>query len=356
MGWKSRLAAVMLGTMAVAAPLQAQAAPHDWTPQQLVNSDSAYAPALASCDHFGSAILVWKRTTDHRMAYRIYTIQRGWGLEQLLGGAGGTSGAPTVACGHHGYYVAWKGIDPDRGIYYTTSRDGQSWTPQQRVGGSAETYARPSIAVARYVYGDVQVSDVVHVAWKHSADDPRIYYTKRDIDFDPDWTPRAAVGGGSDPRYWTSAPPTLSYEFGRYDGSESTPGIVWTGSGGDSRVRYAALQRGGGVADPAFVAAGNATTERSPSAAAQNQTARQNAPGDGMVLWKAFGPDGGSIWHRAPGTGDQPQRLAQVGGASEPPAFAYLELRSFSGSRFVDLVAWKGSGSDTRLFYTFRER
>jgi hypothetical protein len=46
----------------------------------------------------------------------------------------GTSTGPSLAVFNNRLFMAWKGVDGDQGIYFS-SFDGNSWAPQQRVAG-----------------------------------------------------------------------------------------------------------------------------------------------------------------------------------------------------------------------------
>jgi hypothetical protein len=74
-----------------------------------------------------------------------------------MGAVGGVTGRP---------YAAWKGVDGDQGIYWS-SWDGQNWAPQQKIDG-AGTSVGPSLAA---------FNNSPYAAWKGVDGDEKIYWS-----------------------------------------------------------------------------------------------------------------------------------------------------------------------------------
>lgn len=64
-------------------------------------------------------------------------------------------------------YMAWKGIQGDEGIYWTTF-DGSNWAPQQKVGGVG-TSVGPALAPG--------FDRLLYMAWKGIVGDEGIYWS-----------------------------------------------------------------------------------------------------------------------------------------------------------------------------------
>jgi hypothetical protein len=87
-------------------------------------------------------------------------------------------------------YAAWKGIDDDQQIYWS-SLGGQNWAPQQKIEG-AGTSVGPSLAV---------VGVEPFALWKGVDGDSRILWTRYDGQI---WRPQQVIRG-----IGTSARPAL---------------------------------------------------------------------------------------------------------------------------------------------------
>jgi hypothetical protein len=77
-----------------------------------------------------------------------------------------TSVGPALAAFGNRLYAAWKGMDNDQDIYWS-SFDGTSWSAQHKVPGVG-TSVRPALAV---------FSNHLYMAWKGMDNDQNIYWT-----------------------------------------------------------------------------------------------------------------------------------------------------------------------------------
>lgn len=263
-----------------------------WTAAATVGGGTSAAPAAATCGY--TPHLVWKGANNDSRLFHTRMDQNGnWIEQRVISAAGGTSTSPAVACSQQdGLLVAaWKGAGTDTRIFYTVSQnEGDTWSPQREVGGG-RTELQPALAI---VPGEIIIP----------------------------------ARGGARPR---NTPPV--------------PFLVWKGLGADRRAHFSQLRNG--VWQPPVVVPGVAL-DSAPGASAVLANRR------GSVVWKEAGGVGMRFTtysgDPAQPSWSPPAQIAGDGGTSAAPALALPPFRNtFAAGQFV---AWKGIGSDQRLFYT----
>ena len=91
--------------------------------------------------------MAWKGVNDDQRiffnSFNINTSNIGnWSPQQLVEGVG-TSVGPSLAVFSERLFMAWKGVNDDQRIFFS-SFDGNHWAPQQAVPGVGTSF-RPSI-------------------------------------------------------------------------------------------------------------------------------------------------------------------------------------------------------------------
>jgi hypothetical protein len=260
----------------------------NWSAQSTVpNAGTSATPAMTTCN--GLTYLVWKGSgNDDNMYFSVLT-DAGWAPQRRLGGGGGTSTGPTVACDwNQQIVVAWRGIDGDQRIWYTAAQVESGadqptgplqWSAQKIVDGGGVTDLSPSLAVVRNGSGGL-----IYLAWKGAGSDTSVHYA------------------------------TLSSLAQPWQVLGTVPGV--------STVRSPTLTAG--LSDPAF---------------APTLSLVWPLPGGQNIYYTNY--FGGSSW-------SNPAPI--VGGSAAAPVAT--EGVNDGYSTLNDLLAWQGSGNDTRIFYT----
>ena len=234
----------------------------------------------------------------------------GWGSidgAKMLGMLRGAGLPPGLAVFDNRLYMAWKGIEHDQRIWFS-SFNGAAWTPQQFVSGVA-TSCGVSLAV---------FSGRLYMAWKGMNADEGIWYSSFD---GSSWVPQKLVGGVA-----TSTGPSLAVFGGKlfmaWKGMVSDQAIWWSSFDG---TNWAPQQRVSGVA-----------TSVGPQLAAFQ--------GSLYMIWKGMNDDQGLWWSHFDGSTWAPQQQVPGVGTSEGAAIAV-----FGGKLYA---AWKGMNDDQRIWYS----
>ena len=231
-------------------------------------------------------------------------------LQQNVGGVG-TSVGPALANFNGLLYMAWKGIEGDDGIWWSTF-DGANWAPQQNVGGVG-TSVGPTLAVNE---GD---QPLLYMAWKGIEGDDGIWWSTFD---GANWAPQQNVGGVG-----TSVGPALASFNGVlymvWKGIEGDDGIWWSTFDG---ANWAPQQNIGGVG-----------TSFRPALAVYDAKL--------YMAWKGIEGDDGIWWSSFDGANWAPQQ--NVGGVGTSAGLGIAP--DFDG--FLDM-AWKGIEGDDGIWWS----
>jgi len=261
-------------------------------------------PALAP---YGSKLyLAWKgMERDDRMFYSSYQ-DGSWAAQDRIPDVGSSAG-PALVAYQHKLFAAWKGILGDEGIYWS-SYDGSSWAPQQ-IDHSIGTSTGVSLAVH---------GGLLYLAWKGVEGDQRIFWRTFD---GSTWKPQQSIPGVA-----TSHGPALAVYRGRvyaaWKGMWDDQGIYWSSFDGAS---WAPQQRISGVASSA-----------GPSLVTIGQRL--------LAAWKGISGDQGIYWSTFDGTSWTSQRHVPGVGTSMGPG-----LGSLDGTA---VMAWKGVAGDQGIYYS----
>jgi len=250
-------------------------------------------------------VMAWKGIEGDDGIY-YSSFQGGWAPQQKIAGVG-TSHGPSLAVFNEKVYAAWKGIEGDQGLYYS-SFDGNSWAPQQNVPGDG-TSVGPSLAAC---------NGTLFMAWKGIAGDDGIYYSYLE---GASWAPQRNVPGVG-----TSVGPSLAAFEGRLY-------MAWKGIEGDDGIYYSVYGQDGWA--PQRQVSGTGTSV-GPSLAAFN--------GSLFMAWKGIEGDQGiyySMFNN--GLWAPQQQLGGVGTSVGPSLATY-------GDHLY--MAWKGIEGDDGIYYS----
>ena len=205
----------------------------NWASQNPVSDvGTSVGPALAA--YIGLLTMAWKGVDgDDGIWYtsgnQIADGTINWVSQNPVPGVG-TSVGPALAVYNNNFILAWKGVDGDNGIWYTTgprNADGTvNWASQKSIPGVA-TSVRPSLAVC---------NGILTMAWKGVDSDNGIYHTTG--------IPTAEgiswlVGGQMVPGVGTSVGPALAACNGILT-------MAWKGIDGDNGIWYTTFTQNAG--------------------------------------------------------------------------------------------------------------
>jgi subtilase family serine protease len=203
-------------------------------------------------------------------------------------------------------YMAWKGIERDDRIFYS-SFNGTTWTPQQMIPGIGS-----SSGVSLAVY-----AGKLYMAWKGVLGDQGIWYSSFN---GTTWAPQQLVPG-----IGTSVGPRLAVLGNNLF-------MAWKGVENDQRIFFNQF---------------NGTTwtaqQLVPGVATSVGPAVANFNGAIYMAWKGMNGDQGIYWSKFNGTSFAPQQIIPGVGSSEGPSLAV-----FNGALYA---SWKGIFADQTMWY-----
>ncbi len=243
--------------------------------------------------------MVWKGVQgDQSMWWTTYTDQNGWGPQQPVVGSDGvvpgTSVGPQLAVFNGRLYMAWKGVQGDQSIWWSSTSDGREWRPQQQVRGSNGVVPGTSVGPSLAVYGEQ-----LYMAWKGVQGDPTMWWSSTSDG--QNWASQNQINLGFG--FSTSVGPSLAVLnnelYMAWKGVEGDQGIWWSSTPGVPN--WGAQQQVCGVG-----------TSVGPCLAAYNDTlymAWKGVDGDDGIYWTLFGLNpGGQV--NVPGADTDPGELA----------------------------------------------
>ena len=247
----------------------------------------------------GRLHMAWKGVQgDQSMWWTTYDDQNGWAPQQQVVGSDGvvpgTSVGPQLAVLNGQLYMAWKGVEGDQSIWWASTSDGQHWAPQQQVVGSDGVVPGTSVGPSLAAH-----NEQLYMAWKGVQGDQSIWWSST-----PDgrhWASQNEIDLGF--AFDTSIGPSLA-------GLNSTLYMAWKGVDGDEGIWWAASSDGqnwGGQQQVSGVG-----TSVGPCLAAYNNTlymAWKGVQGDDGIYWTSFGFNPGGQ-QNVPGADTNPGQLA----------------------------------------------
>jgi kumamolisin len=218
-----------------------------------------------------------------------------------------TSSGVSLAVFNGKLYMAWKGMNADEGLWWS-SFNGSSWAPQQEVPGVASSTG-PSLAV---------FNGKLFMAWKGMVSDQGIWWSSFDGSH---WAAQKEIANVA-----TSVGPQLAVFQGALH-------AIWKGMNEDQGLWYSHFDGSAWV--PQKQVPGVGTSEGASICVFGNKL---------HAAWKGMNDDQ-RIWTSTfDGTSWAAQTLIAGVGTSVGPALA-----AFGGKLFM---AWKGINGDDRVFYT----
>ena len=309
---------------------------YGWETQQPIpNRGSDCGPAICACGNV--LVMAWKGIEgDSSIFYSSSTDGTHWSDQKIIEGVG-TSDTPSLAWDGTLLWMAWVGVPGDSALYYATTNDPTSWPPNpglpiSNVGSSNG----PSIAM---------VPEPMLI-WKGFDDDSTIYFSIFNAGNNPPWFEQTPVGGVG-----TSDRPALVRDI------SGDPLMVWKGIVDDSNLYFSC--KTGTLWQPQRFVSWNVPVNAAPGTEGVKLPGTSNGPGITtdfsriFLAWRGAGNDS-SIWFTQR-TSDIIDGVNVVGlwssqgnipdvGTSHRPAVAF-----FSGRIYV---TWKGVGDDSTLWIT----
>jgi hypothetical protein len=259
-----------------------------------------------------------------------------WSTQGTMPNAG-TSATPAMTTCNGVTYMVWKGLGNDNSMWFSSLGGNGAWASQQVLGGGGGTSTGPTVACDWN-------NDIV-VAWKGIGSDERIWYTMAQVENNVDepagplqWTTQKIVDGGG----LTDLSPSLAV---LRSGSPGQLYLGWKGAGSDTSVHYATLP-GIGQAWQSLGTVPGVSTVRSPTLT--SGLTAPYVPATLSVIWPLQG--GQQVYYTTLGGSSWSNPAPIVGGSGAAPAAT--EGTNDGYGPLNNLVAWQGSGNDTRIFYT----
>ena len=261
-------------------------------------------PALAVFN--GTLYMAWKgMELDDRIFWSTFN-GTSWAPQKLLAGVG-TSSGPALAVFQGKLYMAWKGLGDDQRIWWSAF-NGASWSAQQVIPGVG-TSTGPRLAV---------YNNLLYAAWKGEFDDPGIWWSSFN---GTAWATQKEVSGVG-----TSVGPALAvFQNALY--------AAWKGEFGDQGIWWSSFN--GAPWGPQKEVPGVASTEGPSLAVFQNAL---------YAAWKGEFGDQGIWWSTFNGTAWAPQKEISGVASSLGPSLA-----AFNNALYA---VWKGEFGDQRIWWS----
>jgi hypothetical protein len=250
-------------------------------------------------------VMAWKGVEGDDGIYFSSFDGAAWASQELIAGVG-TSHGPSLAVYDRKVYMIWKGVDGDQGIYFSHF-NGHNWAPQRLIPGTG-TSVGPALA---------QFNGVLFAAWKGVAGDDGIYYSWFD---GSRWASQRRFEGGG-----TSVEPSLAAHDGRLY-------MAWKGIEGDDGIYYSSFA--GDKWLPQQLVPGIGTSV-APTLTSFNGTL--------VMAWKGVEGDQGIYFTVFDRGGWAPQGLISGVGTSIGPSLGVFKDRLY--------LAWKGVEGDQGIYF-----
>ena len=260
-------------------------------------------PALAAFDN--QLFMAWKGVEfDERLWFTTYNGTT-WAAQQQIPGVWSSTG-PSLAVFQNKLYMAWKGMGNDQTMWWT-SYDGTKWAAQQQIPGVWSSTG-PRLAV---------FNNTLYMAWKGMEDDQRLWWTSFN---GTKWAAQQLIPG------WSSVGAALAVFNNQLF-------AVWKGMYGDPTLWYSTFNGSSWAAQKQITGTGSS---EGPSLSVYN--------GQLFAVWKGQYADQ-SLWYaRFNGSAWAPQKQMPQGWSSVGPGVATF------GNQL--LVAWKGMWGDERIWFS----
>lgn len=261
-------------------------------------------PALATFG--GKLYMAWKgMERDDRIFYSSFN-GAAWAPQQLIPNVATSSGV-ALAVFNGKLYMAWKGMQADQGIYWSVY-NGSNWAPQQLVAGVG-TSTGPRLAV---------LNGKLYMAWKGVEGDQRLFWSSFN---GASWAAQQVIPGVA-----SSVGPALAvYNNVLY--------AAWKGMYGDQGIYYSSFN--GTSWTPQHLVSGVGTSE-GPSLAVYN--------GRLFAAWKGMLSDQRLWWSSFNGSSWAPQQMIPGVASSVGPSICVLGANLYA--------TWKGMLGDQRIWYS----
>ena len=196
---------------------------------------------VALAEFNGKLYAAWKGMERDEGIYYSSFNGTTWAAQQRVQNVGTSAGVALAALGN-ALYMAWKGEGADQGIYYSTF-NGTTWAAQKLVTGVA-TSTGPRLAV---------LGGNLYMAWKGMEGDQRLFWNKFN---GTTWTAQAQIPGTA-----TSVGPALAVFnntlYAAWKGVYGDPGIYFASFNGTSWSAQKQIANTGTSEGPSLAVMGN---------------------------------------------------------------------------------------------------
>lgn len=180
-----------------------------WTNPQVAGGGTLHSSAGPGLAALGDKLyLVWR--ADYSGLFWSRFDGSSWTNPQVVYGTG-TDGDPALAVFDGRLYLAWRGVNPDQSIYWTTF-NGTSWAPQQQI--NVHTTHGPALAT---------LDNKLYLVWKGMDTDQNLWWSSFDGNA---WADQQEI-----PDTVTSTGPALAGFGGKLY-------IFWKGLDTDQTIRW----------------------------------------------------------------------------------------------------------------------
>ena len=305
---------------------------YSWAPQTPIPDIGTDAsPALCACGT--KLVLAWRGIGDDlNIHYAVSSDGLTWTPQQTVPGAASADG-PSLAFNGVQLVMVWRGVPGDQGLYFASWDLTNPWSVVTPIGNTGSSFG-PSISV---------IGSPI-MAWKGVDGDSGVYFSTFT---NGQWGGQRNIGGiGSSDRPAIAADPVTN-----------VPRLVWKGIEGDHALWTSTLR--GLFWQPqeqvAWVIAGNgpAGTVGVGHPGSQYGPGLTSGGGRLSMVWRGIDDDQ-TLWYTqaAPDPAVAGQALAAWSTQANVGGFATSSrptIAAFSGNTHL---AWKGAGSDHRIFTT----
>lgn len=258
--------------------------------------------------NFNNALhMVWKGMERDERIFTNSFNGTSWTAQMQIPGVATNSGVALAVMGTT-LCAAWKGMNGDQGIYYSTSSNGTTWAPQKQVLGIGSSTG-PRLAVN---------GGKLYMAWKGVEGDQRLFYSMFN---GTSWTAQQQIPGVAS----SIGPALVSFNNTLY--------AVWKGVYGDPGIYYSSFNGTSWTAQKNIAGVG---TSLGPSLAVFNNLL--------YAVWKGEYNDQRLFYSTFNGTSWTAQQQIAGVGTSVGAGLAVFANKLFA--------AWKGEGGDQGIWYS----
>ncbi|HSE43241.1 MAG TPA: hypothetical protein VLH08_20955, partial [Acidobacteriota bacterium] len=150
--------------------------PSGWTPQKKIEGvGTSCRPALVV--YHDTIYMAWKGVEDDSAIYYTHFMDDHWAPQRKIPGVG-TSDSPALGVADDKLYMVWKGVEDDSNVYYSRYRqEWVKWEDQQVIRSTNAAGNKSSEIGTSHGPSITFLEDALLVAWKGVEDDSSMWFT-----------------------------------------------------------------------------------------------------------------------------------------------------------------------------------